>query len=514
MVYNILLLLTLALIAVGLALIFRKTGRSAWKAFVPIWNIVEWVNLAGRRWTWYIYMLIPGVNIFCFYCLVQDTARTFRRYNFWEQLLAVIVPPLYLPWLGMCAHTYHDPKTEPPAEVGTARDWVEAVVFALIAVIPIRGFVFELYQIPSSSMEKSLLVGDHLYVSKLAYGPRVIQTPLSLPLMHNTVPLLGIKSYLEWPHLPFHHFPGWTHPKRYDAVVFNFPAGDTILEAFPGGEYTYYQALQDFGREAVHGGTARLNGQPLGAIMTRPVDKRENYIKRLVGLPGERLEIIDQQVHIDGHPIESPQEHEVLYTVVFAAGINPTRALDESQVRFDDIDASLRNALRDPAGNTHLQVPLTAQSAAKLKARSAVLALEKVSMPIDSSLNLFPNHPDYHWSLDNYGPIVIPAKGKPIELTRQNLPLYRRIITAYEGNTLELRDDQILINGQPATSYTPQQNYYWLMGDNRHMSQDSRFWGFVPEDHIVGKARLVLWSSDKDHGGIRWNRILKRVRNK
>ncbi|MBP3763290.1 MAG: signal peptidase I [Bacteroidales bacterium] len=516
MIYNLLLLLAVAGILLGLWLVFAKAGVAPWKAIVPVWNIVEWVKLCGRRWTWYVYMLIPGINIFCFYCLVQDTARVFRRNSFWEQLLAILCPPVYLPWLGWSAHSYHDPKSEPPQPISNTRDWVEAILFALIAVIPIRGFVFELYEIPSSSMEKSLLVGDHLFVSKMAYGPRVIQTPLSLPLMHNS--LVGtdgrVPSYIAVPHFPYHRFPGYTRVKAGDAVVFNFPAGDTILSAFPGGQYTYYQALQDFGREAVLGGTARYMGQSLGTIKTRPVDKRENYIKRCIGLPGEDLQIIDQVVHINGKPVEAPMEAQVIYTVAFAAGIDPTRALDEANVRFEDIDAALRSRETDYSGNTYLQVPLTQKAAARLAMKSSVLGLEKVSMPADSSHMLFPNAEGYYWSVDNYGPIHIPAAGEPISLTLENLPLYRRVITAYEGNTLEVRDGQILINNQPADSYTPRQNYYWMMGDNRHMSQDSRFWGFVPEDHIVGKAKRVLWSTDKDHGGIRWNRTFRNANKK
>ena len=516
MLYNILFLLVAAAVLWGLWLVFKKAGLAPWKALVPVWNIILWVRLCGKGWTWVVGMLVPGLNIFLFYLLVQETARVFRRYSFWEQLLAILCPPVYLPWLGLSGHQYVNPAVEAPEKISTARDWTEAVIFALIAVIPIRGFVFELYQIPSSSMERSLLVGDHLMVSKLAYGPRVIQTPLSLPLMHNA--LVGtdgrVPSYIRHPHLPYHRFPGLQKVKRYDAVVFNFPAGDTILEAFPGGQYTYYQAVQEFGREAVLSGNARLNGQSLGAIKTRPVDKRENYIKRCIGLPGEELQIIDQVVHIDGQPIDPPTEAEVIYNVGFIAGINPKRALDEAGVRFEDIDGALRSAERDPAGNIFLQVPLTPAGAKQLSSKSSVLAVEKAAMPVDSSQALFPNAEGFYWSVDNYGPVRIPAAGKAIELTLDNLPLYRRVITAYEGHTLEVRGSQILIDGQPATTYTPSQDYYWMMGDNRHMSQDSRFWGFVPEDHIVGKARLVLWSTDKDHGGIRWNRTLRSASRK
>lgn len=507
MIYDIALIVYLLGSLLGLCLVFKKAGRSPWLALVPFWNLYLWVKICGKKWVWLLYFLIPGLNIFIFLLMVVETSRVFRRYSFWEQLLGVLFPFVYLPLLGLLpteggrwTATYHDPKVEKPMKVGEVRDWVEAVVFALIAVVLIRGYVFELFSIPSSSMEKSLLVGDHLLVSKMAYGPRVIQTPLSLPLVHNT---LGgsTKSYLDWPHFSYHRYPGYTKVKRYDAVVFNFPAGDTVLKAFPGGQVTYYEAVRECGREAVLNGTAVYAGTNVGGIIVRPVDKREHYIKRCMGLPGETLQIIDQVVHINGKPVEMPEDAQVMYAVTFAAGFHPEKALDECGVSREDMERS--GMFYDEMGNIHMMVPLSKGIAASLSGKSIVLSVEKVKNEPDSSMSLYPNAPGYYWSVDDYGPIHIPAAGETLKLTLENLPLYRRVITAYEGNSLEVRDGKIYINGQATSTYKVRQNYYWMMGDNRHCSQDSRFWGFVPEDHIAGKAKWVLWSRDKDHGGLR-----------
>ncbi|MBR1550611.1 MAG: signal peptidase I [Bacteroidales bacterium] len=553
MIYDILLLVYVLGTVIGLWFIFKKAGVAPWKALVPVWNLVEWVKLCGKDWKWYVGLLIPGLNIFTFLLLVVETARCCRRSNLWEQTLGVLLPCFYLPFLGLTKGkkvegnrlpaeasprkltkeeteaqrkadlererreradaiargerwvvNFHDPKSDPAAKVGEARDWTEAVVFALIAAILIRGFVFELFSIPSSSMEKSLLVGDHLMVSKLAYGPRVIMTPLALPLMHNTIVGTNAKSYLDWPHLPYHRFPGYTHVKRYDAVVFNFPAGDTILENFPDGKYTYYDAVDKYGREAVLSGQvvdAELG--PLGKIIVRPVDKREHYIKRCMGLPGENLQIVDRVVHINDTPVELPTDAEYTYDVTLAsAQFNLEKVLLDNGIKLDDVYS---NPEMDSVGNIMLKIVLTDNQVAELSKKAIVVSIVPTEIP--SSDHLFPNVPGYDWSLDNYGPIHIPEAGEVLHLTLDNLPFYRRVITAYEGNTCEVRDGKIYINGQPTDTYTVKQNYYWMMGDNRHNSQDSRFWGFVPEDHIAGKAKRVLWSWGQ--GGNRVGRILK-----
>ena len=508
MVYEILLMLYVLGTIFGLWFVFKKAGVAPWKAVVPFYNMVVWVQVCGKKWPWYIYLLIPGINIFIFLLLVDETAKVFHRNNFWEQTGAVLAPCIYLPIAGLSKWQYYDPTKEPKKKISEARDWAESIVFALIAAVIIRGFVFELYTIPSSSMERSLRVGDHLLVSKLAYGPRVIMTPLALPLMHNTIVGTKIQSYLDWPQLPYYRFPGYTHVKRYDAVVFNFPAGDTVLTNFLDGKYTYYEAVREFGREAVIAGNAvHPTHGPVGNIKVRPIDKRENYIKRCMGLPGETLQIINGVVHIDGKAVETPQDAQFFQKVTFAGNFFSDDMLDECGMTLEDIQNKLQLGW-DSAGNLCFAMSLSPEVANKLMASGYVKNIEPFYFPADSVGALYPNVPGIYNSVDNYGPVYIPAKGKTLKLTLENLPWYRRVITAYEHNTVEVKDGSIYINGKIADSYTFQQDYYWMMGDNRHNSQDSRYWGFVPEDHIVGKAKWVLFSWDHDHGKMRWDRIL------
>lgn len=517
MIYEILLMLYVLGTIAGLWFVFKKAGEAPWKALVPFYNIVVWIQICGKKWPWYIYFLIPGINIFMFLLLVDETAKAFHRNNFWEQTAAVLAPCIYLPIVGLKKDwAYYDPKKEPKRKVSEARDWAESIVFALIAAVIIRGFVFELYSIPSSSMERSLRVGDHLFVSKLAYGPRVIMTPLALPLMHNTIVGTQIQSYLDWPQLPYYRFPGYTHVKRFDAVVFNFPAGDTIVSNYPGCQRTYYEAVRLCGRDAVLAGEGyfierdeydQLVRVPAGDVKTRPLDKRENYIKRCIGLPGETLQIIHGVVHIDGKPIETPSQSQFYKKVILQSDYISPDVLDECGMSQEDINHRLRLE-PDANGNYCEAMCLSPEVESNLLASGYVKGIEYYDSPVDTAGSLYPHIPSLAWSVDNYGPIHIPAKGEKIELTLDNLPFYRRVITAYEHNTVEIKEGRIFINGSQASSYTFQQDYYWMMGDNRHNSQDSRYWGFVPEDHIVGKAKWVLFSWDSDHSKLRWDRIL------
>ena len=509
MLYDILLILYFVGTLVGLWFVFKKAGEKPWKAVVPVWNLVVWIKICGKKWQWYIYFLIPAINVFCFLLLVVETAKVFRRYNFWEQTAAVIFPWVYLPILGLNPKLqYHDPVAEPPAKVSNGRDWADSIVFALVAAVIIRGSIFELYNIPSSSMEKSLLVGDHLVVSKLAYGPRVTMTPLSLPLIHNTIPLTGdkVESYLKWIELPYHRYPGYTHVKRYDAVVFNFPEGDTTLHASPGNQYTYYDAVRSGDEELLREGW-----------FVRPLDKKTHYIKRCIGLPGEDLQIIDQTVYINDEPIETPTDGQVWYAVQFRPELDPTHLLDGIGVSREDLEHAVVWRGNDNSLNAIL--PLTRAMAGKLSNNYAVMDVRKVpnggyglneffGMPQDS-IPLFAGSEQRGWTVDDFGPVHIPAKGETLQLTLDNLPFYRRVIKDYEHNTLEVKDGQIFINGEATDSYTCRQDYYWMMGDNRHNSQDARFWGFVPEDHIVGKAKSIYFSWDKDHKKVRWNRMFR-----
>ena len=516
MIYNILLIIYILGVLAGLALVFRKAGVAWWKGLIPVYNIVVWIKVCGKNAWWYLYFAVPALNVFTFLLMVTETCKVFRRYGFWEQLLSILVPFAYLPWLGLGKAQYVDPRVEKPAKVSAARDWADAIVFAVVAAVLIRGFFFELYSIPSSSMEGSLLVGDHLVVSKMQYGSRVMMTPLSLPLMHNTIPLTGgkVSSYLRYPQLPYHRFPRFSSVKRYDAVVFNFPAGDTLCTGYPSCQRTYYDLIDELGRDSVWSGRAvDAFGQPVGKVITRPLDKRENYIKRCVGLPGETLEIRNQAVFIDGREVADPAGAQFMYAVQFdPINANPLRTLGELGVSAEELESAsaIMYDLRFPL----LFVRITRAQAAVIGKRYDVLDIQPVPNGDQYTFlgaeppahALFPKGMSEGWTVDNYGPVHIPAKGEVLQLSLDNLPMYRRVIADYEHNTLEVRDGRIFINGQPTDRYTVKQDYYWMMGDNRHNSQDSRFWGFVPEDHVSGKAKRVLWSWDKYNRKLRFDR--------
>lgn len=425
--------------------------------------------------------------------------------------------------------------------------WVDAIMFALVAVYFVNLYIFQNYQIPSSSLEKSLLVGDFLFVSKMSYGPRVPNTPLSMPLTQHTLPVLNCKSYLDWPQWSYKRVAGFGKVKRNDIVVFNFPAGDTValnhqMEdfyslAFREGKRIYpapvnMDSLTREQQRAVYdlyysAGRKQIldNPQYYGKVVVRPVDRRENYVKRCVGLPGDTLSIQDGQVHINGHAIQNPPEMQFFYYVQTTGGHIPPAYFRELGISLDDQivvtngnpewdSALIGIGLNHRDAQGHLcpvyHLPLTARTLATLTANKKLISdIVKETAPADD--DVYPKNLYTGWNRDDYGPIWIPAKGATVALTPDNLPFYQRCITAYEGNTLEQKADGIYVNGQRAESYTFKMDYYWMMGDNRHNSLDSRYWGFVPEDHVVGKPVLIWLSIDKDRewldGKIRWERL-------
>jgi signal peptidase I len=377
-----------------------------------------------------------------------------------------------------------------------------------------------MYKIPSSSLEKTLLVGDYLVVNKFSYGPRVPNTPLSFPLVQHTFPIINTKSYIEWPHWDYKRLKGLGHVKRNEIVVFNYPAGDTV--AFNMQNPDYYTSLQEDGRERVHSDKNKY-----GDIIYRPVDRRENYVKRCIGLPGDSLQIIENEIYIDGNHIPLPKNAQFNYFIETQGGY-----LNEKQVRTlgvsaDDFNRSLINASdnayemigieRNDQGsfNPVYCVPLTREALEKIEKTGWIRSIHIQSDNFVRGDIYYPYGYNSGWTRDNYGPIWIPKKGATIPLNAKNLAIYTRCIVNYEGNTLEKKGNQILINGSPATSYTFNYDYYFMMGDNRHNSADSRSWGFVPEDHIVGKPVLIWFSTDKDrsllNGGIRWKRLFRTV---
>ncbi|MBR7017237.1 MAG: signal peptidase I [Prevotella sp.] len=408
--------------------------------------------------------------------------------------------------------------------------WVDALVFALVAVYFINQFFFQNYVIPSSSLEKSLLTGDYLFVSKVSYGPRIPQTPLTMPLTQHTLPVIGCKSYIDWPHWDYRRVKGLGKVQLNDIVVFNYPAGDSILTeqpyqteyynmAYNYGQQLYvkeygnpdfstmsdtliydlYNKVYALGSSYLHENSMALK---MGEVSSRPTDRRENYVKRCVGLPGQTLQIKDHIVYLDGKANKEPDEVQYSYYVKLKQPL-PDEVMQEYQISMEQ--------LRDL--NQFNYMPLTQAAKKGLESRKDLV--ESIRLNTDAPVGeVYPRNANTGWTRDNYGPVWIPAKGKSIQLNMKNIAVYERPIRVYEGNDLKVEKGKIFINGKEAKEYTFKLDYYWMMGDNRHNSADSRYWGFVPEDHIVGKPIFIWWSSDPDRGGfggIRWSRLFRWV---
>ena len=379
-------------------------------------------------------------------------------------------------------------------------EWIDAIIFAVIAASFIRMFFVEAYTIPTASMEKSLLVGDYLFVSKTAYGPKTPNTPLSFPFVHNKLPMtLNKKSYVEWIKRPYKRLKGFGKIKNNDIVVFHFPEGDTVATNQPAA--SYYQLVRDYGRNRVWN-----DERVFGEIIAHPVDKCENYIKRCVGIPGDVIQVVSSQLLVNGKPLDNLKNLQFEYLVsTNGTSINP-KTLEKMSIANDDIVTT---------GAQYI-LPLTDENVAKLKELTNVIDVTKMLQNSNEwDRSTFPSDGNYRWNRDNYGPITVPGKGQTVSLTLENLPLYHRIIDVYENNELEIKDNKIYINNQEANSYTFKMDYYWMMGDNRHNSADSRFWGFVPEDHVVGKAKFIWLSINKDKNfpkNIRLKRMAKIIK--
>ena len=420
-------------------------------------------------------------------------------------LLADIYLTQYIPWTWW--------KRSKNRTVRYIMGWVDAIVYALVLVYFIFIYIGQNYQIPSSSLEKTLLVGDYLWVNKMIYGPRVPNTPLHFPLAQHTIPVLNCKSYIDWPQWDYHRLKGFRNVELYDIVVFNYPAGDTVALKVQNPDYYTLCEIEPGGRAAIWNNKAKY-----GDVIYRPVDRRENYVKRCVGLPGNTLQIKNNIIYLDGKPLKEPKNVQYNYYVQ-----TDGRAIDQATwdllgISRDDqmvvpitmpqekLGAMSMGLTVNPDGSVPpvYQLPLTADMRDKMKKISWIVNV--IPTPTREMINVYPITHDYGWTRADYGPVWIPKKGESIDLTLDNLPIYERAIKNYEGNSLEVRDGKIYINGEAATRYTFKMDYYWMMGDNRDMSADSRYWGFVPEDHIVGSPMFVILSIDKDKG-IRWNRF-------
>lgn len=535
--------------------IFKKAGReNKWEGFIPIYNFYIWTKILKRPWWWVILLFIPGVNFVMTLVMNVETNRSFNNRTFNDTLKA-----LFIPWIVF----WNLAKKEEMVYVGPVdykgikrqwyQEWGDALIFAVVAATIIRTFFLEAFQIPTPSMEKNLLVGDMLFVSKISYGARLPMTPMTFPFTHNTMPIGNVKSYLEIYEMPYMRLPGFGSVQRNDVVVFNFPAGDTVL--VDNTNVTFYSVLADHcfnlyvdgenkaGRKPTIEGFNAVKHQFLkhetkkllddGKLIIRPLDKKDNYIKRCVGLPGDKIEIIDNKLFVNGERSGDTEDMQFLYGIYRSKASGDKKNL---KLKYDVNRDEVRNDHGLDPDNININLTKNFNIILPNNKKEELVrdfnihpdsiivknhpkgfyhtdAIDKYNNGMYKALqwmHVFPNDIQYDWTEDNFGPLTIPAEGATVKLNKKSLPLYRRIIEVYEHNTLEIKGSDIYINGEKTKEYTFKQNYYWLMGDNRHNSLDSRFWGFVPEDHVVGKAVLIWFSKDPETG-IRWNRIFKGI---
>lgn len=506
--------------------LYIKAGRKAWEAFVPVYNSVILMKIINRPWWWTILLFLPIVNLILFPVVWVETARSFNKNSTQDTFLAIILLGFYNFYLSYGAKDlkYREKRSlQPLTELG---DWVSSILFAVVAATIVHTYFIQPFVIPTSSLEKTLLVGDFLFVSKVNYGARTPQTTVAVPMIHDAVPGTTVPSYIKKPQLPYFRLPALEEIERNDIVVFNWPV-DTLVDI----------------------------NNPYGEVRYKPVDKKTNYVKRCVGLPGDSLSIKEGYVYINGKKNELPDRAKLqfFYTVILknnvsqefldqygiteytrvfqlkksifenekvqqyikANGINLTVVSDDGDmVAFKgNVSQDMYDKLKINFSDKALNINLTEELATKVKSNPNVVSLKK-DLSTQPENDIFPRTPEYSWNKDEFGPIYIPQAGKTVDLNLEVLPLYKRIITAYEGNTVDVKGNQILINGEVANTYTFKQDYYWMMGDNRHNSQDARMWGYVPFDHVVGKPVFVWMSWDSNGKGldkIRWNRLFTTV---
>lgn len=418
--------------------------------------------------------------------------------NYWWLIGLAVIFDIYV--TEKVHWSFWKKKSPPNGKQTKVVEWVDAIIFAVIAATFIRMFFIEAYTIPTSSMEKSMMVGDYLFVSKTAYGPKLPNTPISFPFVHHTMPFsTTIKSFSTLIHNPYRRIAGFGKVKNDDVVVFNFPEGDTV--ALSMQDRSYYELVRSYGRDKVVD-----EKRFFGDIVYRPVDKRENYIKRCIAIPGDSLKIVQGQVYVNGKAQKEIPGMQYKYFVNINGTAINNNALEKLDIERSGIEGD---------GSRYV-MSLTTDQIKKMAGLKFIQSTERVVWPANNSdPAIFPSDPKFSWNLDNFGPIWVPKKGATVSLTLDNLPLFKRIIDVYEDNDLLVKDGAIYINGALAKSYTFKMDYFWMMGDNRYNSADSRYWGFVPEDHIVGKASLVWLSLDKNKSflsKIRWERFFMGVK--
>jgi len=460
--------IVLVLIHFGLWKMFVKAGRPGWESLIPFYREYVITKLTGRASWWVLMLIVPILNIFIAITLYIDFVKSFGKRGFLEHAGTILLPFVVFPMWGTDKQsTYWGKSTSAefkekyPYKKSVGREWADAIIFAVVAATLIRGFLIEAYMIPTGSMEKSLLVGDFIFVSKVNYGPRIPMTPIAFPFSHHTLPTGG-KAYVESVKIDYRRLPGFEKIERNDVVVFNYP-----MDA--------------------------------DAPLSRPVDKRENYIKRCIAIAGDTLSIRNSIAYVNGQPEALPPGSQTtFYVKTNGTDLNP-------QTLFDMRIEGMRQS------DTEYVFTMTHDQAETISGWANVETVKENIAPEKAfDDQIFPHQSSFPWNVDNMGPIIIPKKGWTVQLDSATVPLYARAIEVYEGNRFEQRADGYYINDQKAESYTFKMDYYWMMGDNRHSSADSRLWGFVPEDHIVGKA-LFVWLSLDEVGNflskVRWNRI-------
>jgi signal peptidase I len=510
---HIFLLVSAALLLVGLYKTFEKAGEKGWKAFVPVYNFLIWLKIIKKPWWWIFLVLIPTVGFYMLAIMLVLLSNCFGKRKFTDHLLAIFAYFIWVPYLGFSKDVKFTGVPPEEKKRSMLKEWGEAAIFAVVAATLIRTFFFEAFVIPSSSMEGTLLVGDYLFVSKMSYGAKVPSIPLTVPFTHNTLPLTETTpSYLDWVELPYMRLPGFGKVQRNDIVVFNFPEGDTVWTG--DRNQSYYQVVRDAASQN-NMTTAQVRKQLIDQdlIVIHPVDKEDNYVKRCVAVAGDKVEIKKHILYVNGQKAYMPENLQYGYWV-YTGSKDPQEnerkknALEEARLKYaiekeeDNMTASVQRM-----GFDHLLQCSEADYRHIKPFCDTMIMNEDTVGQFEKSLNVFPHSPYFRWNKDNFGPLIIPKKGMTVHLSKDSLPLWERIISVYENNKLEIKGDQFFINGEPATTYTFKQDYFWMMGDNRHNSLDSRFWGYVPADHIVGKP-VFVWMSKGDETGFRPERMM------
>ena len=455
---------------------YKAAGKNPLLALIPVYNAVVLMQIIKRPRWWVLLLFVPVINILMFPIIWVETLRSFDKNTLKDTWGCVLTLGFYLYYVNYTQKLIYikDRNLKPKNKTG---EWVSSLLFAVIAATLVHTYVMQPYVIPTSSLEKSLLVGDFLFVSKFHYGARVPSTAVAAPMVHDTLPFLKIRSYLKKPQLPYLRLPGFQKIKRNDIVVFNWPA-DTVQQFFKTPD-----------RKII-----------------KPIDKKSNYVKRCVAIAGDTLQLIDGTIFINGKKSIMPERAKPQFThkVVTHKPLSTKIIYEKFKVK--------RGEASTYKGDYYLN--LDSLTAKKVAQNPLVKSVQRFTQPRGIYGGVFPKDENNHWNVDNYGPIYVPKKGRTIALNKENLPLYKKIIQDYEHHKLTSEQGRIYIDDKPADTYTFAQDYYWMMGDNRHYSEDSRYWGFVPFDHIVGKPVFIWfsWNSQgKGLGKIRWERLFTTV---